>query len=117
MAAPAHGEGGGAMLAVNPENLRLTMKTMWSLRDDVSDPATVPSLDAARARNAVAGSRIAAALADADGASAQAIRVVAARLHEYGQLLDAAATFYDGTDVAAAARIAAVTGLDQEPAR
>lgn len=105
------------MLSVNPENLQLTKTTLWSLRDDVSNTGKVPLLDAARATGTIPGSMIAAALADADGACAQAIAVIAARLHEYGRLLDAAATFYDGTDTSAAARITAITDLNQAPAR
>lgn len=105
------------MFSVNPENLQTTKTKMWVLRDEVSDTGRVPPLSAGRAASGIPGSAIAGALADADDANSQAKQVIAGRLHTLGQLLDASATFYDGTDTAVAARIATLTDLNEEPAR
>ncbi|MEU1983828.1 type VII secretion target [Nocardia sp. NPDC019395] len=102
------------MLEVDPENLGAAATQLRTLSDEVADTAKVPRLDAGRGVTGMAGSAIAAALADADAASTQAKTVLRSRLGVLGQLLDTGAHLYSGQDTEVANRLNVLPDLNQQ---
>ncbi|WP_276514551.1 type VII secretion target [Nocardia huaxiensis] len=101
------------MFSVTPENLKTTANRLRTMSDEVADTGKVPHLGASRGVTGMAGSAIAAALGDADPASAQAKTVLQSRLDAFGQLLDTGAALYSGQDTDVAARFSALPDLNQ----
>ncbi|MFI5776456.1 type VII secretion target [Nocardia sp. NPDC051570] len=97
---------------VSPEQLRQAASELTTLSGDVADTKKLPPLGAGRGMTALPGSPIAAALTNADAASATATSVLRGRLEEMANLLTASANAYHDTDTDAAARLAALGDLN-----
>ncbi|MET8871194.1 type VII secretion target [Nocardia sp. NPDC004604] len=99
-------------LKVSPEELRQAAGELTKLGDDIIDTNKLPHLGASRGVGALPGSPIAAALANADPASASAKSVLQGRLEEMANLLTTSANTYHDSDTDAAARLAALGDLN-----